>query len=105
MLEFDSPFRQQVARSLKAPNSPAFDLKAWEELIKVGSLSSSDLGLCATAMWIAAEAMSLRESSRVLPRVKRTLVGTVTTSENDPSLRFDDQFCCGAQQRCHVTVW
>jgi hypothetical protein len=23
----------------------------------------------------------------------------------DPSLPFDDQFCCGAQQGSHATVW
>jgi hypothetical protein len=23
----------------------------------------------------------------------------------DPSLPFDDQFCCDAQQRFHVAVW
>lgn len=61
MLKFDTPFRQRVARSLKAPNSPNFDLKAWEDLIKAGDLTSSDLSLCATAMWLGAEAVSLRD--------------------------------------------
>lgn len=61
MLEFDTPFRQRVARSLKAPNSPDFDLKAWEALIKASDLTSSDLGLCATAMWLGTEVASLRD--------------------------------------------
>jgi hypothetical protein len=61
MLEFDTSFRRQVTRSLKAPNSPDFDLKAWENLIKASDLTSSDRALCATAMWVATEAMSLRD--------------------------------------------
>lgn len=61
MLTFDTPFRQQVARSLKAPNSPDFDLQAWQDLMKASGLTASDLGLCATALWLAAEAASLRE--------------------------------------------
>jgi hypothetical protein len=61
MLAFDTPFRQKVVRSLKAPNSADFDLQAWQDLIKSDGLTADDLGLCATALWLAAEAASLRE--------------------------------------------
>jgi len=58
-IEPDTPFRK-LARSLKAPNSPEFDVMVWEEHIKSNSLSQNDLHLCQAAMWIGAESLLLR---------------------------------------------
>jgi hypothetical protein len=60
MLEFDTPFRQR-ARPLKSPVSPQFDLAAWKNLIETGNPAGADLNLCATALWLAGQAMGLRE--------------------------------------------
>jgi hypothetical protein len=60
MLEFDSPFRKRV-RSLKSPNSPAFDVVSWKRLLETTELTDADLELCLTAFWIAGQAMALRK--------------------------------------------
>lgn len=59
MLEFDAPFRAK-ARALRAPNSQNFDLTTWRTLSEARNLSSSDLGLGATAVWIADQAAQFR---------------------------------------------
>jgi len=61
MLEFDTPFRRKV-RSLKAPNSPEFDARAWAAAIEAGEPTENDLALAATATWLANEAQRLRTS-------------------------------------------
>jgi hypothetical protein len=60
MFEFDTPFCKQV-RSLKAPNSSAFDLAEWEHLLENAQPTHADSGLFMVAVWLAIQAKYLRE--------------------------------------------
>jgi hypothetical protein len=61
--------------------------------------------LCSNELFVVLagiRGLSLNVRYRGQPR-QHMLVLSITGL--DPSLPFDDQFCCDAQQRFHVAVW